>query len=53
MLTLISSEFLKKKVFLSPNLRESRLTLENEGCQQNFDSEIFEEADFSTNSVAK
>lgn len=51
MLTLISSEFLKKKVFLSPNLRESRLTLENE---ENFDSEIFEEADFSTfNSVAK
>lgn len=51
MLMLISSEFLKKKVFLSTNLRESRLTLENE---ENFDSEIFEEADFSTfNSVAK
>lgn len=53
MLTLISSEFLKKKVLLPPNLRESTLTLENGGCQKNFDSENFEKADFSTfNSVA-
>lgn len=53
MLVLISSKFLKKKVLLSPNLRESRLTLENGGCQKNCDSEIFEKADFSTfNSAA-
>lgn len=53
MLVLISSELLKKKLLLPPNLRENRLTLENGGCQQNLDSEIFEKADFSTlNSAA-